>query len=57
MRFLVRIDPAGKVVTAKVVLSSGHPSLDASALEAVRKWLFAPGSPEDLIVPVIFRLE
>ena len=57
VRFLVRIDPAGKVVTAKVVLSSGHPSLDASALEAVRKWLFAPGSPEDLIVPVIFRLE
>ncbi len=57
VRFLVRIDPAGKVLSAEVVLSSGYPSLDASALEAVRKWAFVPGSPEELFVPVIFRLE
>ncbi len=57
VRFLVRVDNAGKVVSAEVMSSSGFDSLDNAAFEAVRKWVFVPGTPEELIVPVIFRLE
>ena len=56
VRLLVRLDNAGKVVSAEVMSSSGFDSLDNAAFEAVRKWVFVPGTPDELIIPVIFRL-
>ena len=32
----------GKVIEASIVESSGHPEMDANALEAVYKWRFSP---------------
>lgn len=57
VRLLVTLGLDGSVKAVTVSASSGHPALDGSAVNAVRKWLFSPGSPEKLIVPVIFKLE
>lgn len=57
VRVLAEIGPGGRVNDVSVLMSSGYAALDESALSAVRKWLFNPGSPEMLVVPVIFRLE
>lgn len=57
VRILASIDAGGKVAGVTVIETSGYPTLDESAIRAVRKWVFSPGSPEKLIVPVIFRLE
>ncbi|MDO9508611.1 MAG: energy transducer TonB [Thermovirgaceae bacterium] len=54
---LASIGPRGEVARVTVLESSGYTALDESALNAVRKWLFSPGTPEKLIVPVIFKLE
>jgi len=54
---LVRLGPGGVILSVEVMASSGYPSLDASALAAVKKWGFSPHTPKELIVPVIFRLE
>jgi len=45
-----RIAPDGSVVMASVYRSSGVRSLDRAALEAVRKWRFAPA--ESSSVPI-----
>ncbi len=57
VRLLVRLGPGGAILSVEVMGSSGYPSLDASALAAVKKWRFSPRTPKELIVPVIFRLE
>jgi protein TonB len=38
----IEFDSEGKVVDARVTSSSGHPHLDAAALEAVRQWRCEP---------------
>jgi protein TonB len=56
------IDETGRVVSAVVLDSSGHQSLDAAALEAVKRTRFHPAEREarpvssPLIIPVRFRL-
>jgi protein TonB len=40
----LRVDEAGRVVEAKVARGSGSGRLDQAALEAVRKWKFAPAA-------------
>lgn len=57
VRILASIGSRGKVAGVTIIESSGHPALDGSAIKAVRKWVFSPGAPEKLIVPVIFRLD
>ncbi len=57
VRILASIDSRGKVARVTIIESSGHNSLDESAIKAVRKWVFSPGAPEKLIVPVIYRLD
>jgi TonB family protein len=57
VRVLAEIGRGGHVTDASILVSSGYAALDESALSAVCKWLFTPGSPERLVVPVIFRLE
>jgi protein TonB len=58
----VVIDQAGKVVSAEIVSSSGHSSLDQAALEAVRRAAFDPAQrgaipvSSRVIIPVRFRL-
>lgn len=58
----VLVDADGKVLSAEIAQSSGHPALDQSALDAVRQWAFIPGKrdgvPERMWVhvPISFRL-
>jgi len=57
VRLLVGVARDGSTASVEVVGTSGFSALDEAAVFAVRRWRFAPGSPEKLIVPVIFRLE
>jgi len=57
VRLLVKLESGGAILSVEVMGSSGYPSLDASALAAVKKWGFSSRTPEKLIVPVIFRLK
>jgi protein TonB len=58
----VFIDETGRVVSAGVLASSGHQSLDQAALDAVRHALFDPAEwearpiPSRVIIPIRFRL-
>jgi TonB family protein len=38
----IRVAESGRVVDAEIAKSSGHRRLDVAALDAVRKWKFAP---------------
>jgi periplasmic protein TonB len=59
----VAVSGDGAPVEVSVVSSSGHPSLDGSAIAAVRRWRFIPatqgGTPlaSTAEVPIQFRLE
>jgi TonB family protein len=41
-RMNIRVAESGQVVEAEIARSSGHQRLDGAALDAVRKWKFAP---------------
>jgi len=57
----VRLDANGRIVDAQVRKSSGYHDLDKAAVEAVRKFQFAPvggkatNSGGTVLVPVVFR--
>lgn len=59
---LAELSAAGTVVSLTVKQSSGHPRLDRAALEAVRRWRFAPARigeqavASTLDVPIVFAL-
>lgn len=59
---LIDVLPDGLVGTAKVLTSSGFPLLDESALDAVRRWRFIPGTrggdpvATTVLMPVRFKL-
>jgi periplasmic protein TonB len=59
----VRVTVDGRAATVTVEQSSGSPSLDRAALEAVRTWRFVPArsgaDPVEawVLVPVVFRLD
>lgn len=59
----VRVLADGHAASVEVTESSGYPRLDATALEAVRRWRFVPARRGDsaidswLRVPIVFRLE
>lgn len=53
----VLLDGQGRVMETRVQSSSGYSALDRSALSAVGKWVFRPGTPSSLLVPIVFRLE
>ncbi|RVT89842.1 energy transducer TonB [Sphingomonas crocodyli] len=42
VRLLLVIDTQGRVAQASIIDTSGYKSMDQSALEAVRRWLFKP---------------
>lgn len=58
----VEVAASGNPVAVRVVSSSGHAILDASAVDAVRTWQFVPatqgGQPVagSLDVPINFRM-
>jgi protein TonB len=60
----LRVAPGGKLIEANVEGSSGHATLDAQALEMVKRVAELPPPPEGLrerefavLVPVVFRLQ
>jgi TonB family protein len=59
----ILISREGNVVQAEIYTSSGTPSLDESALTAVRRWRFAPARRDGIAIeqkalaPVPFRIE
>ena len=57
------ITATGKVSSPRVVASSGHRSLDSSAIAAVKKWRFAPAKnglgqsiAYQMTIPITFRI-
>lgn len=59
----VRVSERGEVERVEIGHSSGYSSLDASAVEAVREWVFFPGRRNGVAVaswvtvPIDYRLE
>ncbi len=59
----VSVDSKGRVTSARISQSCGHPALDNAALNAVRAWQFAPAQQNGIAIaaqveiPVGFRLE
>jgi protein TonB len=47
---------SGAVRDVFIEISSGYASLDKTAVEAVKRWTFSPEAPEEVLVPVSFRL-
>lgn len=53
----VRIDGYGRVITARVAVSSGYGDLDRAALALARGYRFTSGSSvREARIPVVFRL-
>jgi protein TonB len=59
----VLVNPAGKADEVEIRTSSGHPRLDESARDTVRRWRFVPATRGDepvpawVLIPISFRLE
>jgi periplasmic protein TonB len=59
----VRVTADGRAASVNIESSSGSPSLDRAALEAVRAWRFVPARSglENVeawvLVPIVFRLD
>ena len=59
----VHVDTTGRVTDVSIDRSSGSVSLDTAAIEAIRRWRFAPATGEgqpidcEVRIPVRFRLE
>ncbi len=62
VRLVVTVQRDGRVASAQVYRTSGHPEMDESALRTVRQWIFTPArrgqtAVEDtVIVPVRFQI-
>jgi TonB family protein len=53
--FDLRIDPAtGETTGIRIVKSTGHSELDASALKALIRWRFKPGTLVRAVFPYMF---
>lgn len=52
-----RLTPDGRVLEAHIAETSGHRVLDEAAVRAVRAWRFPVGAPEQLAIPIEFRLQ
>jgi periplasmic protein TonB len=59
----VAVSAEGSPADVGVAISSGHLTLDAAAIDAVRRWRFVPATqggrpvPSVAEVPIRFRLE
>ena len=59
----VLVNPAGKADEVEIRTSSGHPRLDESARDTVRRWRFVPAKRGDtpvpawVLIPISFSLE
>jgi TonB family protein len=54
---LVTVDrKTGVVVGARMLKSTGSKLLDGSALEALSRWHFKPGSKPQVIIPIEFKM-
>jgi len=59
---VAKVDGSGRAVDAKIDKSSGHPDLDAAALQSISRWSFRPATKNGkpvahwVAVPVNFQL-
>jgi TonB family protein len=57
------VNASGRAVGAKIDKSSGHPNLDAAALQSISRWSFLPGTKDGkpvaqrVVVPIRFQLQ
>lgn len=54
---LLTLAEGGRLVSATIARSSGHPVLDQAALNAARRIGALPGNPRQTLFPVSFRLQ
>lgn len=54
---LLVLTDSGRLVSAAVARSSGHPLLDQAALDAAFQLGALPGNPSQILFPVSFRLQ
>lgn len=54
---LLMLDERGRITSAGIASSSGHPILDQAALAAARQIAALPGNPRQTLLPVRFRLD
>jgi TonB family protein len=45
---------SGTVTTVKIIESTGVPTLDESAMKAVRQWVWSPGKWKEIDIPIAF---
>ena len=54
--FRMYFDKSGKVTVVKILKSTGHSDLDASAIHALMRWRAKPGRKWELDVPITFAM-
>ena len=54
--FRLQLDLQGAVTSVSVLQSTGHTSLDRSAVAALRKWRWRPGRWKEIEMPVTFTM-
>ncbi len=52
--FKLTLDSSGRVLSVGILKSTGHRTLDASAVEALRQWRFRPVPGNYVTMPVEF---
>ena len=53
--FRLTLDSTGRVLRVAVLKSTGHRTLDASAVTALKQWRFKPVPENYVVMPVDFR--
>jgi len=53
-RFRIHLNEQGRVTAVGIVKSTGHPTLDESAIKALLAWQAVPGPKRDVDLPVTF---
>ena len=55
--FRMYVGRDGRVTSAKTLLSTGQPGLDAAALSAFKRWRATPGPRREVDVPATFTMQ
>lgn len=56
-RFVLDIDPTGRVTAVHVAISTGHRLLDNAAIKGFKQFRFKPGSPTRVQMPASYTMD